>query len=91
MVCSLLHAWGYSLRDVAADLLREIEFIALCLFLLRKPYGIAFKTPYCRAFPEILGRHSESDLLGGARSREKISRFYCRDTGNSVRLRFGGS
>lgn len=40
-----LHAWGHSLRNIAADLLREIEFIALvCFFYVSRT--IAFKMPY---------------------------------------------
>jgi len=68
-----LHAWGHSLRDVAADLLREIEFIALvCFFYVS--HTIAFKMPYA-----VLPRFSRNTR---APSRIRFARRYTVEGGN---------
>jgi hypothetical protein len=64
---STLHIRGHSLQDIAADLSREIKFIALCLsfFAGCTTTAAAFKTPLAVLlhFSGTLERYLESDLF----------------------------
>jgi len=61
---SALHIRGHSLRDITADLSREIKFIALCLSFFAG-CTTAFKTPLAVLlhFSGTLERYRQSDLF----------------------------